>query len=169
MSKTALKKYLAQLDKPQLEVQITDLYDRFPAVKTYFDFVFNPREDKLIREAKMKLYNEYFPSRRKKPRARRSVAQKYIRHFITLGMDSPLVAELMLYNVETGMAYTRARNVPDNFYKSMLNSFTEALAFISVNDLLTEYQSRIRSFYLKVMESDWQLKEDFTNALDLID
>ena len=47
MSKTALKKYLAGLKKKDLELQILDLYGRFPVVKTYYDFVFNPKEEKL--------------------------------------------------------------------------------------------------------------------------
>ena len=60
-----------------------DLYVRFPTVKAYYDFVFNPKEDKLIQEAKTKISNEYFPLKRKRPKARRSVAQKLIKHFKT--------------------------------------------------------------------------------------
>ena len=75
MSRRALKKYLTGLKKPELEEQMVDLYDRFPTVKQYYDFVFNPREDKWVQEAKEKISNEYFPLKRKKARARRSVAQ----------------------------------------------------------------------------------------------
>ncbi len=78
MSKTALKKYVSELPKEELKLQLMDLYERFPVVKTYYDFIFNPKEDKLVREAKTKISNEYFPIKRKRPKARRSVAHKFI-------------------------------------------------------------------------------------------
>lgn len=89
MSKRDLKKYLNQLDNEQLQEQIIELYDKFIPVKTYYDFVFNPKEDKLLEESKIKIANEYFPTRSKKAKARRSVAQKYIKHFISLGVRHP--------------------------------------------------------------------------------
>ena len=61
MSKRELRKYLKELTKEQLEEQIINLYDKFPAVKTYYDFVFNPNERKLLQEFKLKVSNEYFP------------------------------------------------------------------------------------------------------------
>ena len=55
MSKRDLKKYLQTLKKKELEAQVLDLYTRFKDVKVYYDFVFNPKEDKLIDEAKTKI------------------------------------------------------------------------------------------------------------------
>jgi hypothetical protein len=65
MSKRDLKKYLNELSKPQLEEQIMELYDKFSEVKVYYDFAFNPNEEKLVREAKFKISNEYFPIKSK--------------------------------------------------------------------------------------------------------
>ena len=96
MSKRALKKYVSNLPKKELEAQLLDLYDRFPMVKQYYDFVFNPKEDKLVQEAKTKISNEYFPVKRKRPKARRSVAQNRIKHFVKLGVDPYLIADVML-------------------------------------------------------------------------
>ncbi|MEY4462783.1 MAG: hypothetical protein RLY98_1324, partial [Bacteroidota bacterium] len=80
MSKRDLKKYLAELNKEQLEAQIVELYEKFVPVKTFYDFVFNPKEEIILKEAKLKISNEYFPikklGRRSKPKMRRSVAQK---------------------------------------------------------------------------------------------
>ena len=61
MSKRDLKKYLGELTKEQLEEQLIELYEKFAPVKTYYDFVFNPKEDKLLQEAKVKISQEYFP------------------------------------------------------------------------------------------------------------
>lgn len=169
MSKRALKKYLSELKKRQLEEQVLGLYEKFPAVKMYFDFVFNPKEDQLIGEAKSKISNEYFPVKRKKPRARRSVAQKYIKQFLKLGMDPVLIAELMVYNLETAQSFATNRNVPESFYKSMLNSFDESLRFIALNNLISDFRPRILSFYKVVTDEKWLYREGFSRALDAID
>ena len=169
MSKRALKKYIAELKKRDLEAQIMDLYDRFPVVKEYYDFIFNPKEDKMVQVAKAKISNEYFPVKRRRPKARRSVAQKYIKHFIKLGVDAHLTADLMLYNLEVAQTFEEAKNVQDAFYKSMLNSFTEAVHFVSVNGLLNDFKERIVKVYAVTQDKNWLFSEEFSRALDSID
>lgn len=169
MSKRALKKYLTSLKKQELEEQMVDLYDRFPVVKQYYDFVFNPREDKWVQEAKFKISNEYFPLKRKKARARRSVAQKYIKQFLKLGMAPHLIADVMLYNLEVAQLFSKERNVPDTFYKSMLNSFTQLIQHVSLYGMLPEFKDRIIKVYNATQEQNWEYSEGFTRALDIID
>ncbi|MCJ7466462.1 MAG: DUF6155 family protein [Maribacter sp.] len=169
MSKRALKKYLTELRKTELEMQLLDLYDRFPVVKAYYDFVFNPKEDKLLQAAKAKISNEYFPVKRKKPKARRSIAQKYIKHFITLGVDPHLIGDLMLFNIETSQAFSNSKNLQDSFFKSMLNSFNEAVQFISVHGMLDEFKDRVLKIYQSTQKNDWPLAEDFSKAMDILE
>lgn len=169
MSKRALKKYLAELPKEDLEEQMMDLYLRFPVVKEYYDFVFNPKEEKLIQQAKAKISNEYFPLKRRRPKARRSTAQKSIKHFIKLGVDPHLVADLMLFNLEIAQTFEMEKNVPDSFYKSMLNSFGEVVQYISLNGLVTEYKERLAKIYTNTQEREWIFSEGFSKALDILD
>jgi len=169
MSKRALVKYLSALKKKELEEQLIDLYHRFPAVKEYYDFVFNPKEDKMVQEAKIKISNEYFPLKRKRPKARRSVAQKYIKHFTKLGVDPHLISDLMLYNLEVAQSFSVEKNVPEAFYKSMGNSFNELIQYISVNALLSDYKDRIVTCYVFVTDHQWPNTEDFSRSLDIID
>ncbi|MFC4096794.1 DUF6155 family protein [Euzebyella saccharophila] len=169
MSKRALKKYLKEVPKTALEEQVLDLYERFPVVKEYYNFIFNPREDKLVQEAKTKISNEYFPVKRKRPRARRSVAQKYIKHFIKLGVNPPLIADVMLYNLEIAQLFAQERNVNEAFFKSMLNSFKEVLQFVSINALLPQFKDRIIKIYKESQEKNWMYSEGFSRALDIID
>ena len=169
MSKRALKTYLAQLSKADLEVQLLDLYNRFPEVKTYYDFVFNPKEEKLVQEAKAKISNEYFPLKRKRPKARRSVAQKFIKHFFKLGMEPHLIADVMCFNLEIAQTFEEERNVPDAFYKSMLNSFTELIQYTSVQGLLPNFKGRIVKIYTITQDKNWLYEEDFSKALDIVD
>ena len=169
MSKRALTKYLSELPRAELELQLIDLYNRFPDVKIYYDFIFNPKEDKLVQAAKTKISNEYFPLKRKRPKARRSVAQKYIKHFLKLGMESSLVADIMCFNLEIGQTFAVDHKVPDAFYKSMANSFTEMTHFVSQNGLLSEFKERIVKTCQHTQTENWPFGEEFLKALDILD
>lgn len=167
MSKRALTKYLQSLPKEELENQVLDLYSRFKPVKDYYNFVFNPKEDKLVEEAKFKIANEYFPIKRKKARARRSVAQKYIRQFILLEMDPTLVAEVMLFNIETAQRFNERKRInQETFYKSMFNSFEEAAKFIEANGLKGVYENRLRDIIETAWAQEWMNAEGLELTLN---
>jgi hypothetical protein len=169
MSKRALKKYIADLDKEALETQLLDLYERIPQVKVFYDFVFNPKEEKLVDEAKVKISNEYFPTRRKRPRKRPSVAQKYIKLFKSLGMDPNLLADLMLFNIEIAQTFNdRVQNTPEAFYKSMFNSFKEVLQWLSYHSLLDTYATRVEKIIEQTELQNWSntdLFDAFANEI----
>lgn len=170
MSKRDLKKYLKELDKEQLEEQLLELYEKFSDVKTYYDFVFNPKEDKLLQEAKLKVTNEYFPLKGKRAKLRRSVAQKYIKHFLSLGVDSYVVADLMLHNLEVAQKYTARREMRyASFYKSMLNSFEQLVKYCIENGMVSEFRDRIFEIKNNAFKQNWENKEELERLFDLID
>ncbi|OXA81607.1 hypothetical protein SAMN05444397_108167 [Flavobacterium aquidurense] len=176
MSKRDLKKYLAELNKEQLEEQIIELYEKFVPVKTFYDFVFNPKEDKLLQESKTKISHEYFPIKkpnakwRPKAKMRRSVAQKMIKHFIVLGVDPFIIADLMLYNIEIAQTFSSGNFIKQElFYKSMFNSFEQAVNFIISNGILSEFKSRILEIQQQTIQQKWKNKYDFEAILDKID
>ncbi|WP_396193958.1 DUF6155 family protein [Flavobacterium sp.] len=163
MSKRDLKKYLGELSKSQLEEQLLELYDKFTDVKVYYDFVFNPNEEKLIREAKIKISNEYFPVKGKKPKMRRSVAQKFIKHFKTLGVDVFLVADLMLYNIEIAQALSAEKTIKQvMFYKSMFISFHQVVAYLIEHSILNEFYDRVVAVKEEAVNQNWFNQYDFT-------
>lgn len=156
MSKRDLKKYLGELDKKQLEEQIVELYDKFIPVKTYYNFVFNPKEDQLSQDCKIKISNEYFPISGKKARARRSIAQKYIKHFITLGVDSFIIADVMLYSIEIAQTFAANKIIKqESFYKSMLHSFEQATRYIIENGILYEFHKRLLAIKNETVSQNW--------------
>ncbi|MDW8848749.1 DUF6155 family protein [Flavobacterium sp. MMLR14_040] len=176
MSKRDLKKYLADLNKEQLEEQIIELYEKFSPVKVYYDFAFNPKEDKLLQESKVKISHEYFPVKkpnakwRPKAKMRRSVAQKIIKHFISLGVDSFIIADLMLYNIEIAQTFSSNNFIKQElFYKSMFNSFEQALNFVISNGILNEFNTRIIAIQQQTIQQKWKNKNDFEIILDKID
>jgi len=174
MSKRDLKKYLTELNKQQLEEQIIELYEKFTAVKTYYDFVFNPKEDTLLKESKIKISNEYYPQKTsgkpRRPKMRRSVAQKYIKHFILLGVDPFLIGDVMLYSIEIAQTFSAERLVkPEAFFKSMLSSFEQAIKFMIANGILDEFKSRIISIIDETKQQNWFNKEEFNAILERFD
>ena len=162
MSKRELKKFLNQLPKEQLEAQIVALYDKFIPVKTYFDFVFNPKEDQLINDAKVKISLEFYPLKRKRPKMRRSVAQKFIKHFISLGVDDFLIADLMLYAIEIAQTYTAQKIVNSElFFKSMLSSYEQAIRFMIEKGILNEFQNRVEAIKEETIRQNWFNQYEF--------
>jgi hypothetical protein len=166
MSKRDLKKYLTELNKRQLEEQVIELYEKFSAVKIYYDFVFNPKEETLLKECKIKISNEYFPQKNsgkaRKPKMRRSVAQKYIKHFILLGVDPFVIGDVMLYSIEIAQTFSAEKMVKQElFYKSMLNSFEQAVTFMIANGMVNEFRNRIVAIAYETKHQDWFNKEEF--------
>lgn len=171
MSKRDLKKYLSELDKDQLQLQIIELYEKFGPVKEYYDFVFNPKEEKRLQEAKLKISNEYFPvsntRKKKRPKMRRSVAQKYIKHFITLGVDPFIIADIMFFSIEIAQTFTAENTVnQEAFYKSMFNSFEQSVQFSIANGILEEYKGRINTIFEKAKEQKWKNRYDFLQIIE---
>lgn len=176
MSKRDLKKYLAELNKEQLEEQIIELYEKFSPVKVYYDFAFNPKEDKLLQECKVKISQEYFPIKkpnakwRPKAKMRRSVAQKYIKHFISLGVDPFVIADVMLFNLEIAQTFSAQNFIKQElFYKSMFNSFEQVVNFVISNGILNEFKPRILAVEQETMQQKWKNRYDFETILDKID
>jgi len=174
MSKRDLKKYLAELNKVQLEEQIVELYEKFVPVKTFYDFVFNPKEEIILKEAKLKISNEYFPikklGRRSKPKMRRSVAQKLIKHFITLGVDPFIIADVMLYNIEIAQTYSSENAIKQElFYKSMFNSFEQAVDFIISNGIYADFKTRIGSIFQETVDQKWINQYEFERIISRVE
>ena len=171
MSKRDLKKYLSELNKQQLEEQIIELYEKFQPVKVYYNFVFNPKEDALLQESKLKISNEYFPikssGRRSKPKMRRSVAQKYIKHYILLGVDPFIITDLMLYNIEIAQAFSAENSIKQElFYKSMLNSFEQVVQFVIVNGILPDFKARIVAIHNEILVQKWRNQALFSAIIE---
>ncbi len=169
MSKRDLKEYIQQLTKEQLKEQITDLYSRFKEVKEFYDFAFDPQENKLLEECKFKISKEYFPVSSRKAKMRRSVAHKFIRHFKKLGVEPNLIADVMLYHIEVAQTYTSHKFVKqESFYKSMLKSFSEAIAYIDENRIRKDFRERLIRIADDAAEQNWMNWRGFEKQIKII-
>ncbi len=168
MSKRDLKKYLQDLDKHQLSEQIIDLYDRFKDVKSFYDFAFHPNEDKVLNDFKTRVAKEYFPVRgRKKPKARPSVAQKRIKQFILLEMNPAVIIEAMLFTIETAQAYEMERNnIKDAFYRSMFNSFKQAVEFANYHGFGDDFKDQFLRIIAHCERRNWPNRDRFIEVMN---
>ncbi len=170
MSKRDLKKYLSEIDKSQIENLFLEMYDKFKDVKVYYDFVFKPNENNIIKDAKLKISNEYYPILGKRPKMRRSVAQKYLKHFISLGVDPFLIADLMLYNIEIAQTLSAEKTINnETFYKSMLASFQQSISFMIEKAILYEFQNRVEAIKNETLKQHWNNGSNFEQILERLD
>jgi hypothetical protein len=167
MSKRDFKKYLQELTKEELEAQMIALYDKFSDVKVYYDFVFRPNEEKLVQEAKVKISNEYFPIKSRKAKGRRSTAQKIIKHFISLGVDSFRIADLMLFALEIAQTYSSDKIIRQEvFFKSMFSSYQQAVGFMISPGILSEFKNRVEAIEEEAVRQEWFNHYEFSAVLE---
>lgn len=170
MSKRDLKKYVNELTKAQLEEQIIELYDKFSNVKVYYDFAFNPNEVKLVSDAKVKIANEYFPIKGKKAKMRRSVAQKFIKHFISLGVDVFIIADIMLYTIEIAQTFSSEKQVKqDLFFRSMLTSFKQMVTFLIEKGILNHFLDRVVAINEETIRQNWFNRYEFNAIVERLE
>lgn len=166
MSKREFNKYIKSLKKLQLENHLFDLYNRFGNVKEFYDFAFNPNEDQLVKEAKLKITNEYFPSNTRKPKMRRSVAQKIIKHYITLGVDIYIISDLMLYNIEIALSFSASRLIKnDAFYKSIFISYRQTVNYLLENNIISDFLDRVVAVKNETIQQNWYNQIEFDTVV----
>ena len=101
---------------------------------------------------------------------RRSVAQKFIKHFTTLGVDAFIIADLMLYNIEIAQTYSAEKLVKQElFFKSMLTSFQQAVSFMIEKGTLSEFQSRVVAVKEETVTQNWFNQYDFTAVTERLE
>ena len=169
MSKRAFKKYIKELSKEDLEEQIMDLYNRFEDVKTYYNFVFNPNEEKLVQDAKFKIGKEYFPPNNRRPKKRRSVAHKIIKHYLKLGMEPHALADVMFYNVEIAQTFSEEQEyITEAFEKSIFKSFEQAVLYVAEYGVISEFEKRIQKITRFSHDHKWTNSYQFVTAADRV-
>jgi hypothetical protein len=146
MSKPALKKELQKLSKEQLLEHILDLYEKNKSVKEFYEFFLHPESEKELCEKFKKIIRKEFDVENPmRASLKYSIAKRAISDFCDLQPSPELLADAMLTLPECACKYTfEYGDMPESFYNSACNSFAAALAFISKNNLLKEFQQRAR-------------------------
>ncbi len=137
----SLKSDLAKLDKKALIEIIADLGKKNKAVQEYLSFYFKPDEDGLFEKYKTKVYEAFFPKRGYGYNLKQG--KQAISDFKKLGPSEDLVADLMLFYVETGVEFTNDfGDIDATFYSSLVSTFSAALKIMKKEDVLDKFKDR---------------------------
>lgn len=141
MGLTEIKKELKKLDKDKLIDLIADLYKKNKSVKEFFDFYVNPDESELFNKYRDKVFEAFYPRRGYNYKLKDG--KQAISDFKKLGPSADLLADLMLFYVETGVKFTNDfGDIDEGFYSSMETTYVAALTLMKKENLLDKFADR---------------------------
>lgn len=149
MSKTTLKKYIATLEADQLREFILDFYSARREIKEYIDFYLEPDSRAKAEKFRQKIGREFITRfGTKKRRPRRSVCKKAITEFRRFSPDPLVLADLMLYYVESAENWRTSRPrypMNDHFLESLTATLGEAIDLVSAEGAMPQFRDRLEA------------------------
>ncbi len=143
MGLTEIKKELKKLSKDKLIDIFADLYKKNKAVKEYLDFYANPNEKELFEKYRDKVYEAFYPKRGFNLKLKDG--KQAISDFKKLKPSPDLIAELMLFYVETGVEFTNQYgDIEEAFYSSLESTYFAALTLMRKENLLDKFAVQAR-------------------------
>jgi hypothetical protein len=141
MGITDIKKELKKLDKDNLIDLISDLYKNNKSVKEFLDFYANPDERELFNKYRVKVFEAFYPKRGYGFKLKDG--KQAISDFKKIGASPNLLADLMLFYVETGVIFTNEfGDINEGFYSSIETTYEAALTLMKKENLLDEFAVR---------------------------
>ncbi len=141
MGLTDLKNELKKFDKDKLIDLVVDLYKKNKAVKEFFEFYVNPNERELFEKYRDKVFEAFYPKRGFNHKLKDG--KQAISDFKKLGASADLLADLMLFYVETGVKFTNDfGDIDESFYISLEKTYVQALTLMRKEDLLEKFADR---------------------------
>jgi hypothetical protein len=138
---TDIKKELKKLDKDKLIHIVADLYKKNKSVREFFDFYVNPNEKELFEKYRDKVFEAFYPKRGFNYKLKDG--KQAISDFKKLGASADLLADLMLFYVETGVKFTNDfGDIDESFYLSLEKAYVQALTLMRKEDLLEKFADR---------------------------
>jgi hypothetical protein len=142
MGLTDIKNELKKLDKDNLIDLIADLYKKNKSVKEFFDFYVNPNERELFEKYRDKVFEAFYPKRGNNYKLKDG--KQAISDFKKMGTSADLLADLMLFYVETGVKFTNDYgDINEPFYKSLATTFFDSLTLMDKENLLEKFEDRV--------------------------
>ena len=150
----SLKSDLAKLDKKALIEIIADLAKKNKAVQEYLSFYFKPDEDGLFEKYKTKVYEAFFPKRGLGYSLKQG--KRAITDFKKLSPSQDIIADLMLFYVETGVDFTNEfGDIDEAFYSSLESAFAAALKLMRKEGVLDKFEERATMLIKNTEDIGW--------------
>jgi uncharacterized protein DUF6155 len=157
-----LKRHLAGRTHNELVGDIADLFSKLDAVKDYYQLRLGDSADEdVLVKYKKSIQHEFFPEHGY-GLMRLSVARKAIADYKKVAASLEGVIELMLFYVETGVAFTNAYgDIDEPFYNSMESMYARTLELIAKQNLQDRFEARCR----KIVDDTTLIGWGFHDAL----
>ena len=143
MSKTTVKKAIADFDAAQLRELLLDVYGKSKEAKELLDFFANPDVTAKLEEYKKPLSKEIHRYARRAHRPRIPKIRAILKKFTVIEPGDEAIAELMVYII-TELCTVAANDwFKDSTNEAINKFFVETLAYLKPRMLLDEYLPRI--------------------------
>ena len=151
-----LKAYLNSREHDELVDDIVELFKRQDAVQDYYQLrLADGYDEELLERFKARIKDEFFPARGF-GEARLSIARKPITEYRQVSGSAEGLADLMLFYVEMGVAYTNAYgDINASFYNSMESMYARALRLVVKEDMLGKFAVRCEKIVKDTSGMGW--------------
>lgn len=154
MGLTDLKKELKKLDKAKLIELIAELYKKNKSAKEFLDFYIDPREEELLARYRDKVFAAFYPKRGYQLKLKDG--KQAISDFKKIGASKELLADLMLFYVETGVEFTNDfGDIDEGFYSSLTSTYIDALTLMRKEGLLEQFGGRALKVVKDTSDIGW--------------
>jgi hypothetical protein len=158
-----LKMYLKTRERDELVADIMALYTRQEAVRDYYELqVTGSHSDELLNRYKARIKDEFFP-KGGYGEAHLSIARKPISEYKKVSDSVIGLADLMLFYVEQGVAFTNAYgDIDAPFYSSMESMFERALKLIKKESLQDQLLDRCQNIVNETRGIGWGFHDELS-------
>jgi len=154
MGLTDIKIELKKLDKDKLIDLVADLYKKNKSVKEFLDFYVNPNEAELFEKYRIKVFEAFYPKRGYNHKLKDG--KQAISDFKKHGASPDLLADLMLFYVETGVKLTNEfGDIDEGFYSSLETTYMSALKLMKKENLLAKFADRAGKVVNDTIDIGW--------------
>jgi len=163
MGLTDIKKELKKLEKDKLIGLVVELYKNNKSVKEFFDFYVNPNEKELFDKYRDKVFEAFYPKRGYNFKLKDG--KQAISDFKKLGTSADLLADLMLFYVETGVKFTiDYGDINESFYNSLATTFVASLTLMNKENLLDKFEDRVEKVVDDTSEIGWGFHDNLVQV-----
>jgi Family of unknown function (DUF6155) len=156
----SLKSTLMGFEKEQLINLIAELYKKHKVVKEHLDYALKNNDDKaLIKTYQQKIYAAFYPKGGRVFNLTK--AKSAITEVKKIGVSPDILADLMLYYVETGISITlEYGDINDAFYGSLISMYRDALKHMKTAGILNKYKDRVKCAVIDTRNMGWGFHDE---------
>jgi hypothetical protein len=159
----SLKSTLKTFEKEQLIELIAELYKKHKVVKEHLDYALKNDDEALVKSYQNKIYAAFFPKGRRVFNLTK--AKSEITEVKKLGVSPDILADLMLYYVETGISVTlEYGDINEAFYDNLISMLRDALAHMSTAGTLSKYKDRVKCAVIDTRGIGWGFHDEIEGA-----